>query len=102
MLSNPLRPKSADEESCEKQIAYPPFFRYRTKDFGISSEEDSTSPRRCAPDRYFLVTIETVEVSASKMPMMSRSLMFLLLPTCKYIVRFAKNPEKDFSSFQSP
>ena len=78
-------PQSAAEESCEKQILKPPGTRYSTNDFGISCRAESTRPCFSARARYFLVIGESVALSVSKMPIMSRQRIFLLFPTCKYI-----------------
>ena len=70
-------PTSEEVASCEKQtLKFPSLSLYKTKDFGISSEANSTARRASAAERYFFVIAETVAVSASKMPMMFRSLIF--------------------------
>ena len=73
----PTRPQRDADDSCEKHILYIPSRPlYKTKDFGISSDANSTARRLSATDKYFFVTAETVAVSASNIPTISRVRMF--------------------------
>ena len=73
-------------ESCEKHTLHPLSVRYSTKDFGTSCLAESRIPFFSARERYCFVMGESVALSVSNMPIMSRVRIFLLFPTCKNIV----------------